>query len=178
MDVPELFSIPPPQPNNQKMFTRHLFFKLFLSVLMTLIASIITFSEKKNFGKTKMLLSTLDKKIDFSVLLRKCLRVVALQIKFHGGNIAASLAIATYLPCSLQKVNLTGQLYTVSSIYKRTPIRQIQRRWGSHFTILEQFWSPNHVRFGDSYHPHIYSVSSLSFFFFYSALITQYTSNS
>ena len=166
MDVPELFSIPPPQPNNQKMFTRHLFFKLLLSVLMTLIASIITFSEKKNFGKTKMLPSTLDKKIDFSVLLRKCLRVVALQIKFHGGNIAASLAIATYLPCSLQKVNLTGQLYTVSSIYKRTPIRQIQRRWGSHFTILEQFWSPNHVRFGDSYHPHIYSVSSLSFFFF------------
>ena len=81
MDVPELFSItapPPPPPPPPQMFTRHLFFKLFLSVLMTLIASIITFSEKKNFGKTKMLLSTLDKKIDFSVLLRKCLRVVAL----------------------------------------------------------------------------------------------------
>ena len=40
------------------MFTRHLFFKFFLFVLMTLIASIITFSKKK-IGK-KMLPSTLD----------------------------------------------------------------------------------------------------------------------
>ena len=48
----------PPQPNNQKMFTRHLFFKFFLFVLMTLIASIITFSKKK-IGK-KMLPSTFD----------------------------------------------------------------------------------------------------------------------
>ena len=27
---------------------------------------------------------------------------------FHGGNIAASLTIATFLPYSLQKVSLTG----------------------------------------------------------------------
>ena len=33
------------------MFTRHLFFELFLFVLMTLIASIITFSEKTNWKK-------------------------------------------------------------------------------------------------------------------------------
>ena len=41
------------------MFTRHLFFKFFLFVLMTLIASIITFSKKKKLEK-KMLPSTLD----------------------------------------------------------------------------------------------------------------------
>ena len=41
------------------MFTRHLFFKFFLFVLMTLIASIITFSKKKKIRK-KMLPSTLD----------------------------------------------------------------------------------------------------------------------
>ena len=41
------------------MFTRHLFFKFFLFVLMTLIASIITFSKKK-FWKKKLLPSTLD----------------------------------------------------------------------------------------------------------------------
>ena len=33
------------------MFTRHMFFKFFLFVLMTLIASIITFSEKKILEK-------------------------------------------------------------------------------------------------------------------------------
>ena len=33
------------------MFTRHLFFEFFLFVLMTLIASIITFSKKKNWKK-------------------------------------------------------------------------------------------------------------------------------
>ena len=38
---------------------RHLLFKFFLFVLMTLIASIITFSKKKNLEK-KMLPSTLD----------------------------------------------------------------------------------------------------------------------
>ena len=42
-----LYSTP---PNNQKMFTRHLFLKFFLFVLMALIASIITFS-KKTFWK-------------------------------------------------------------------------------------------------------------------------------
>ena len=63
MDVPELFSIPPPTLQLEDV-PRHLFFKFFLFVLMTLIASIITFSKKKkNFGK-KMLPSTLDKKID------------------------------------------------------------------------------------------------------------------
>ena len=47
-----LFQPPsPPPPNNQKMFTRHLFFKFFLFALMTLIASIITFSKKKKIGK-------------------------------------------------------------------------------------------------------------------------------
>ena len=57
-----------------QMFMRHLFFKFFLFVLMTLIASIITFSKKKNW-KTNVTLdprhgtlaldmepSTLDKK--------------------------------------------------------------------------------------------------------------------
>ena len=34
-----------------QMFTRHLFFKFFLFVLMTLIASIITFSKKKKLEK-------------------------------------------------------------------------------------------------------------------------------
>ena len=38
---------------------RHLFFKFFLFVLMTLITSIITFSKKKQL-KQKMLPSTLD----------------------------------------------------------------------------------------------------------------------
>ena len=41
------------------MFTRHLFFKFFLFVLMTLIASIITFSKKKN-GKKNV---TLDPRL-------------------------------------------------------------------------------------------------------------------
>ena len=40
-------------PNNQKMFTRHLLFKFFLFVLMTLIASIITFYKKKILEKKK-----------------------------------------------------------------------------------------------------------------------------
>ena len=67
-----LYSTP---PNNYKMFTRHLFFKFFLFVLMTLIASIITFSKKKILEKKNcyprhgtlaldMEPSTLDKKID------------------------------------------------------------------------------------------------------------------
>ena len=40
------------------MFTRHLFFKFFLFVLMTLIASIITFSKKKKkkIGKNNVTL--------------------------------------------------------------------------------------------------------------------------
>ena len=42
------------------MFTRHLLFKFFLFILMTLIASIITFSKKKHWGKKNMLPSTLD----------------------------------------------------------------------------------------------------------------------
>ena len=61
------------------MFTRHLFLKFFLFVLMTLIASIITFSKTKKNGKKNVTLdprhrtlaldmeprpSTLDKKID------------------------------------------------------------------------------------------------------------------
>ena len=40
------------------MFTRNLFFKFFLFVLMTLIASIITFSKKKKNLEKKMLTST------------------------------------------------------------------------------------------------------------------------
>ena len=63
------------------MFTRHLFFKFFLSVLMTLIASIITFSKKKSGKKYyprpstwNPRPSTLDKKIDSrSVTLCHCL---------------------------------------------------------------------------------------------------------
>ena len=51
--------LPAPPPNNQEMFTRHLLFKFFLFVLMTLIASIITFS-KNNILEKKMLPSTLD----------------------------------------------------------------------------------------------------------------------
>ena len=59
------------------MLTRHLFFKPSVFVLMTLIASIITFSKKEVFGKKNVTLdprhgtlaldmepSTLDKKID------------------------------------------------------------------------------------------------------------------
>ena len=43
------------------MFTRHLFFKFFLFVLMTLIASIITFSKKKKkIGKKNV---TLDPRL-------------------------------------------------------------------------------------------------------------------
>ena len=64
--------------HNMEMFTRHLFFKFFLFVLMTLIASIVTFSKKKLKKKKcyprhgtldprrgiKLEPSTLDKKID------------------------------------------------------------------------------------------------------------------
>ena len=64
------------------MFTRHLLFKFFLFVLMTLIASIITFSKKKVLEKKNVTLdprhgtlaldmepSTLDKKIDSRIIV-------------------------------------------------------------------------------------------------------------
>ena len=38
------------------MFTRHLFLKFFLFVLMTLIASIVTFAEKKKLEKKNVTL--------------------------------------------------------------------------------------------------------------------------
>ena len=43
------------------MFTRHLFFKFFLFVLMTLIASIITFSKKKKMEKKNVTLDPRQK---------------------------------------------------------------------------------------------------------------------
>ena len=62
MDVPELFSIPPPPSPTQQLEDVHapFAFKFFLFILMTLIASIITFSKKKHWGKKNMLPSTLD----------------------------------------------------------------------------------------------------------------------
>ena len=78
------------------MFTRHLFFKFFLFALMTLIASIITFSKKKKkkIGKKYVTLdprhgtlahdmepSTLDKKIDSLPLTKKC------QLKQNNNSI-------------------------------------------------------------------------------------------
>ena len=100
------------------MFTRHLFFKFFVSVLMTLIASIITFSKKKKMEKKNVTLdprhgtlaldmepSTLDprQKDRLGNVVRVLVHFFFTAAHFHlalvAANISHFVAAATKFSC-------------------------------------------------------------------------------